>query len=86
MVKGVDAPALLWHGEGTCQVLFSLLGFPVKERHGSTGESPVKGYRDGEGTGLKHLSSYEEWLSELDLFSLKKMFTSLSIYKYLKDT
>lgn len=35
--------------------------------------------------GLKHLSSYEERLRQLDLFSLKKMFTSLNVYKYLKE-
>lgn len=75
--QGHRSPPLLWRREATCQVLCSLLGFPAQGRHGSTGEGPVEGYRDGEGT--------EERLRELDLFSLK-MFTSLSVYKYLKDT
>lgn len=35
--------------------------------------------------GLKHLSSDEERLGELDVFSLKKMFASLNVYKYLKE-
>lgn len=50
VVKRVDPLPLLWHGEATSQVLCSLLGFSVQERHGTTGESPAEGCNDGEGT------------------------------------
>lgn len=78
VVKDIDPPPPLWRGEATCQVLSSLLGFPAQERHGCTGEGPVEGYKDGEGT--------EERLRELDLFSLKKMFTSLSKHTQFTST
>lgn len=82
MVKGIHPSFLRWHGEATSQVLCSLPGFPVQdmevlERLQRKATKMVR--------GLKHLSSYEERLRELDLFSLKKMFTSLNVYKYLKE-
>lgn len=82
MVKVADPPHLLWHGEATSQVLCSLLGFPVQDVEvlERVQQKATKMLRK-----LKHLSSYEQRLRELDLFSLKKMFTSLNVYKYLKE-
>lgn len=46
----------------------SVLGFPVHERLGYTGESLANSHDGDEGTG----ASYEERLTELGLFSIQK--------------
>jgi len=50
-------------------VLCPELGSSVQERHGRTGASPVKGHKDGQGTGT---SVVRKGLRELGLLSLEK--------------
>lgn len=40
----------LLRSEATSGVLHSVLGSPVQEEHGYTGENAVKGHKDDEGT------------------------------------
>ena len=48
-------PALRCPGEAPSGVFCPVLGFPVQERWGATGESPAEGYEDEEGTGASLL-------------------------------
>jgi len=45
MDGGASSP-LLSNGKATPGVLSPILGSPVQDRHGYTGESPMKGHQD----------------------------------------
>ncbi|XP_068800455.1 calcium-binding protein 2 isoform X1 [Struthio camelus] len=50
-VEGGDPARLLSPGEASAGVLGAVVGCPVQERHGTSGESAGEGYKEDEGTG-----------------------------------
>lgn len=78
-----DPSPLLSTAEATSGVLDPVLGSSVHEKHGATGESPMKGHKDD--LGLEPLFC-EERLSKLGLFSLEKVQRNhISVCKHMKD-
>jgi len=59
-VEGGSPPPLLSPTEAPCGVLCPVLGSSLQERGEATGESPARGYKDGEGTGTSLLQGKAE--------------------------